>query len=54
VVEKSHYYPTPALWGEEGGGCDLYGPEDLLYKNVSYTSITIKSSLKMTIIVEAP
>jgi hypothetical protein len=50
VAEKSHYYPTPctALWGEGEGGCYLYGPEDLLSKNVSYTSIIIKSILKMT------
>jgi hypothetical protein len=49
VDEKIHFYPTPctALWGE--GGCYLYGSEDLLSKNVSYTSIIIKSILKMTV-----
>jgi hypothetical protein len=38
VAEKSHYFPTPCttLWGEGEGGCYLYGPEDLLNKNVSY------------------
>jgi hypothetical protein len=36
VAEKSHFYPTPctALWGEGEGGRYLYGPEDLLNKNV--------------------
>jgi hypothetical protein len=47
VAEKSHYYPTPctqftALWGEGEGGCYVYGPEDLLNKNVIYSSIIIK------------
>jgi hypothetical protein len=39
VAEKSHYYPNPciALLREEEGGCYLYGSEDLLNKNVSYT-----------------
>jgi hypothetical protein len=49
VAEKSHYYPTPciALWGEEEVGCYLYGPDDLLNKNVTYSEINIKSILKM-------
>jgi hypothetical protein len=58
VAEKSHYYPTPCsaqpCWGEGGVGCYLYGPEDLLNKNVSYPLIIIKSSLKMPFIVETP
>jgi hypothetical protein len=56
VAEKSHYYPTPctALLGGGGRGCYLYGPEDLLNKNLSCTLIIIKSSLKMTCIVETP
>jgi hypothetical protein len=33
--------------GDGEGGCYLYGPEDLLNKNVSYTYIIIKSILKM-------
>jgi hypothetical protein len=50
VAEKSHYYPTPCTLHSpvgEGGGCYLYGPEDLLNKNMSYTKIIIKSILKM-------
>jgi hypothetical protein len=38
--------------GEGVGGCYLYGPEDLLNKNVSYTYITIKSILKMTFLMK--
>jgi hypothetical protein len=34
--------------GEGGGWCNLYGPEEFLDKNVSYTYIIIKSILKMT------
>jgi hypothetical protein len=39
MAEKSHYYPTPctARWGEGEGEYYIYGPEDLLNKNVSYT-----------------
>jgi hypothetical protein len=49
VAEKNHYYPTPctALWGRGKGRCYLYGPKDLLNKNVSYTSIIIKSIPKI-------
>jgi hypothetical protein len=38
----------------EGGGrgCYLYGPENLLNKNVSYTLIIIKSILKMTFLMK--
>jgi hypothetical protein len=37
VDKKGHYYPTPAqsCGGTGKGGCDLYGPEDLINKNVS-------------------
>jgi hypothetical protein len=54
VAEKSHYYPTPctALWGGGEGGCYLYGSEDLLNKNVSYTYTIIKSILKMTFLMK--
>jgi hypothetical protein len=37
-----------------GEGRYLYGPEDLLNKNVSYIKIIINGSLKMTFIVEPP
>jgi hypothetical protein len=40
--------------GKGGEGCYLYGSEDLLNKNVSYTLIIIKCSLKMTFLVETP
>jgi hypothetical protein len=51
VDEKSHFFPTPcaALWGAGG---KLYGPEDLLNKNVSYTEIIIKSMLKITFLMK--
>jgi hypothetical protein len=35
------------VWGAGEGGCFLCSPEDLLNKNVNYTQITTKSSLKM-------
>jgi hypothetical protein len=38
--------------GEVEVGCYLYSPEDLLYKNVSFTSIIIKSILKMTLLMK--
>jgi hypothetical protein len=38
--------------GGGGMGCYLYSPEDLLNKNVSYTSIIIKSVLKMTFLIK--
>jgi hypothetical protein len=54
VAEKCHYYPTPctALWRKGEGECYLHGPEDLLHKNESYTSIIIKSVLKMTFLMK--
>jgi hypothetical protein len=56
VAEKSHYYPTPctALWGKGEGECYLYGSEDLLNKNMSYTYIIIKSILNMAFLMKTP
>jgi hypothetical protein len=47
VDEKIRYSPHPLflpLGGGEGGrGCKLYGPEDLLNKNMRYIKLIIKS-----------
>jgi hypothetical protein len=55
VAENSHCYHIPCLHSPvEGGGRGyyLYGPEDLLNKNVNYTYIIIKSILKMTFLMK--
>jgi hypothetical protein len=44
--------PTAQPCGGWGKGCYLYGPEDLLSKNVSYIYIIIKSILKMTFLMK--
>jgi hypothetical protein len=55
-MKKSTFPPPPAqctaLWGEGAGRCFLWCPEDLLNKNVSYSSIIIKSTLKNYIFIE--
>jgi hypothetical protein len=38
--------------GEGEGGCYLYSPEDFINKNVSYTSIIIKSIPKMAFLMK--
>jgi hypothetical protein len=51
--EKIPFSPTlcTALWEWRGAERSfLWSPEDLLNKNVSYTSIIINSTLKMTFI----
>jgi hypothetical protein len=40
--------------GSGGGGCFLYSLEDLLNKNVSYTSIFFKITLKFTFLCKTP
>jgi hypothetical protein len=53
-LKRATTTPPPAepCGGRGKGGCYLYGPEDLLNKNVSYTSIIIKSIIKITFLMK--
>jgi hypothetical protein len=53
-MKRSNSPPPPAQpCGRVGAeGCFLWSLEDLLNKNVSYTSIIIKSTLKMTFLLK--
>jgi hypothetical protein len=53
-MERSTYPPPPAqpCGGEGAGGCFLWSPEDLLNKNVSYTSIIMKCTLNRTFLLK--
>jgi hypothetical protein len=46
--EKIYFSPTPCLHSTV---C-VWSPEDLLNKNVSYTKITTKGTLKMTFLLK--
>jgi hypothetical protein len=53
-LQRAPSTPPPAqpFGGEGERGCYLYGHEDLLNKNVSYTQIIIKRLLKMTFLMK--
>jgi hypothetical protein len=52
-MKRSTSPPPPAQPCGWAGGCFLWSPEDLLNKNVSYTLIFIKSTLKITFLLKA-
>jgi hypothetical protein len=44
-MKRSTSPPLPtALWEGKGQKCFLWSPEDLLHKNISYTSIIFKNT----------